>query len=87
MSKLLTSCLTVDKKYWIRYYDAVYEREGINNFWLIKISNEALNNFKSENFKALVLCRVAAVKSLPVYHHSAGYILFPLGSLSPSWLF
>ena len=35
----------------------------------------------------LVLCRVAAVKSLPVHHHSAGYILFPLGSLSPTWLF
>ena len=28
------------------------------------------------------LWRVAAVKSLPVHHHSAGYILFPLGSLS-----
>ena len=27
------------------------------------------------------------VKSLPVHHHSADYILFPLGSLSPSWLF
>ena len=24
---------------------------------------------------------MAAVKSLPVYHHSTGYILFPLGSL------
>ena len=35
----------------------------------------------------LVLCRVAAVKSLPVHHHSAGYILFPLGSLSPSGYF
>ena len=33
----------------------------------------------------LVLCRVAAVKSLPVHHHS--YILFSLGSLSPSCLF
>ena len=32
------------------------------------------------------LCRVAAVKSLLVHHHSAGYILFPLGSLSLSWL-
>ena len=30
----------------------------------------------------LVLCRVAAVKSFPVHHHSAGYILFLLGSLS-----
>ena len=26
-----------------------------------------------------------AVKSLPVHNHSAGYILFSLGSLSPSW--
>ena len=30
-----------------------------------------------------MLCRVAAVKSLSVHHYSAGYILFPLGSLSP----
>ena len=29
-----------------------------------------------------MLCRVAAVKSLPIHHHSAGYILFPLGSLN-----
>ena len=35
----------------------------------------------------LMLCLVAAVKSLPVHHHSVGYILFPLGSLSLSWLF
>ena len=34
-----------------------------------------------------MLCPVAAVKSLPVHHHSSGYVLFPLGSLSPSWLF
>ena len=34
-----------------------------------------------------MLCRVVGVKSLPVHHHSASYILFPLGSLSPSWLF
>ena len=30
---------------------------------------------------------MAAVKSLPVHHHSVGYILFPLGSLSPFWFF
>ena len=29
-----------------------------------------------------MLCRVAAVKSLPVHNHGAGFILFPLGSLS-----
>ena len=30
---------------------------------------------------------LAVVKSLPVHNHSAGYILFPLGALRPSWLF
>ena len=34
-----------------------------------------------------MLCHVASVKSLPVHHHCAGYILFTLGSLSPSCLF
>ena len=34
-----------------------------------------------------MLCRVVAIKRLPVPHHSTGYILFPLGSWSPSWLF
>ena len=34
-----------------------------------------------------MLCRVATVMNLPAHHHSAGYILFPLGSLSTSWLF
>ena len=34
-----------------------------------------------------MLCHVAAVKSLPVYHHSAGYILFHLGSLCQSGYF
>ena len=52
LSKLLTSCLTVVKKHWIRYYDTVYERDGINYFWSFKNSNEVLNKFKSENFQA-----------------------------------
>ena len=30
--KLLTSCFTAVKKHWIRYYDTVYERNGINYF-------------------------------------------------------
>ena len=34
-----------------------------------------------------MLCRVAAVKHLSIHHHSAGYILLPLGSLSPSFFF
>ena len=51
LSKLLTSCLTAVKQHWIRYYDTVYERDGINYFWSIKNSNEVLNKFKSKNFK------------------------------------
>ena len=52
MSKLLTSCLTAVKKHWIRYYDTVYERDGINYFWLVKNSNDVLNKCKSNNFQA-----------------------------------
>ena len=47
-----TSCLTAIKRHCIAYYDTVYERDGINNFWSIKNSNEVLNKFKSNNFKA-----------------------------------
>ena len=52
LSKLLTSCLTAVKKHWIRYYDTVYERDGINYFWSIKNSNDVLNKFKSKSFQA-----------------------------------
>ena len=52
LSKLLTSCLTAVKKHWIRYYDTVYERDGINYFWSIKNSNDVLNKFKSKTFQA-----------------------------------
>ena len=51
LSKLLTLCLITVKKHWIRYYDTVYERDGINYFWSIKNSNEILNKFKSKNFQ------------------------------------
>ena len=49
---LSTSCLTAVKQHWIRYYDTVYERDGINYFWSIKNSNDVLNKFKSKNFQA-----------------------------------
>ena len=52
LSKLLTSCLTVVTKHWIRYYDTVYERDGINNFCSIKNSNDVLIKIKSKNFQA-----------------------------------
>ena len=51
LSKLLTSCLTAVKKHWIRYYDTVYERDGINYIWSIKNYNDVLNKFKSKNFQ------------------------------------
>ena len=47
---------------------------------------------KGNPFLLLFYSTVAGVvpcggrKKSPVHHHSAGYILFPLGSLSPSWL-
>ena len=50
LSKLLTSYLTAVKKHWIRYYDTVYERDGISYFWSIKNSYDVLN--KSKNFQA-----------------------------------
>ena len=39
-------------KNWIRYYDTVYERDGINYFWSIKNSNDVLNKFISKNYQA-----------------------------------
>ena len=36
-------------------YNTVYERDGINYFWSIKISNDVLNKFKSKNFQACKL--------------------------------
>ena len=69
LSKLLTSCLTaVKKKHWIRYYDTVYERDGINYFWSIKNSNDVLNKFKSKNFRA---------SKLSTYDFSKLYITLP----------
>ena len=47
-----------------------------NPFWLLFYSTVA----------DVVPCE-GRKQSLPVHHHSAGYILFPLGSLSSSWSF
>ena len=68
LSKLLTSCLTAIKKHWIRYYDTVYERDGINYFWSIKNSNDILNKFKSKNFQA---------SKLSTYDFSTRYTTLP----------
>ena len=68
LSKLLTSCLTAVKKHWIRYYDTVYERDGIKYFWSIKNSNDVLNKFKSINFQA---------SKLSTYDFSTLYITLP----------
>ena len=68
LSKLLTSCLTAVKKHWIRYYDTVYEKDGINYFCSIKNSNDVLNKFKSKNFQA---------SKLSTYDFSALYTTLP----------
>ena len=50
-----------------------------------------LNGYKGSKSSYFTLTRrhsfAIRVKNLAVHHHSAGYILFPLGLLSPSWLF
>ena len=53
LSKLLTSCLTAVKKHWIRYYDTVYERDGINYFWSIKILMMFSINLNLKTFRLL----------------------------------
>ena len=68
LSKLLTSCLTVVKKHWIRYDDTVYERDRINYFWSIKNFNDVLNKFKSKNFQA---------SKLTTYDFSTLYTMLP----------
>ena len=32
--------------------NTIYERDGINNFWSIKNSNDVLSKFKSKNIQA-----------------------------------
>ena len=53
LSKLLTSCLTAVKKHWIRYYDTVYERDGINYFSQLKILMMFSINLNLKTFRLL----------------------------------
>ena len=53
LSKLLSSCLTAVKKHWIKYYDTVYERDGINCFWSIKILMMFSINLNLKSFRLL----------------------------------
>ena len=52
MSSLLTYFLTAIKNHVIKYCTTVYERNGKQLFWSIKISGEILNNLKSRGFLA-----------------------------------
>ena len=52
LSILLTSCLTAINNHVIKYCTTVYERNGTNFFWSIKISGEILNKLKSRGFLA-----------------------------------
>ena len=38
------------QKYWIRYFETVYETDQINHFWSVKNSREVLIKFKSKSF-------------------------------------
>ena len=44
----ITFCLTAVKHRVIKYCDTIYERDGINRFWSIKNSTEALKKFRSK---------------------------------------
>ena len=57
------------KKHWIRYYDTVYERDGINYFLSIKNSNIVFNKFKSKNFKASKLSTYDFSTLYTTLHH------------------
>ena len=53
LSKLIPSCLTAVKKHWIRYYDTVYERNGINYFGQSKILMLFSINLNLKTFRLL----------------------------------
>ena len=53
LSKLLTSCLTAVKIHWIRYYDTVYERNGINYFGQLNILIMFSINLNKKTFRLL----------------------------------
>ena len=77
MSQLLTSCLTAVKKHWIRYYDTVYERDGIN--WSIK-NSKVLNEFKYKNFKASKLSAYdfSTLYTTLTHHHKRIDLINPM---------
>ena len=68
LSKLLTSCLTANKKHVIKYCEKVYERSGKNCFRSIKNSCEVLNKLKSRGFRA---------SSLSTHDFSTLYTILP----------
>ena len=75
-----------------RNYSVAYEETQSNRVsdfrdFVCSLFSKAILFYFYFTLLSQVLCRVAAVKSLPVHHHSAGYILFPLGLLSPSCYF
>ena len=80
--------LKIQSQYNRRHYEifCFHFSEKISDFVCSLFSKAILFDFYFTLLQ-LVLCRVAAVKSLPVHHYSAGYSLFPLGSLShPGYL-
>ena len=55
LSKLLTLCLTVVKTHWIRYYDTVYERDGIIIFGQLQISMMFSINLNLKTFRLYLI--------------------------------
>ena len=70
LSILLTSCLTAIKNHVIIYCTTVYDRNGKNVFWSIKISGEILNKLKSRGFLASCLSKYDFSTLYTTYPHN-----------------
>ena len=74
-------------KYITAYEVSIKPRLPFSNPWCVLCFHGNLFDVYYTTLSlVLVPCgRVAAVERLPVHHHSADYISFPLGSLGPLW--
>ena len=77
LSKLLTSCLTVNKAKVIKYCETVYERSGKNMSSPIKNSGEVLSKLKDIGYQAT---------SLSTYDFSTLYKTLPLNLIKENFL-
>ena len=73
LSKLLTSILTTVKDGLKKYCDVIYSRSDINQMWILKNSEELLENLNSNS--------LASVHSIKTYDFSTLYTTIPHSKL------